>query len=163
MKTHLFSIIAFLCLATFTPAPTFAIESPRIVPRITQVPQPADEIFTRLKKYFSDPTVSHFQLVSADPRTRTIVAKQSGIDGASWNNWAFCKAGPVQMIYKYQDGTATVTVKLEKTNRHLTLVSASADFEGLYALGANQNQVACNSKFALEENILAVAGAAKAK
>jgi hypothetical protein len=161
MKALLISIIAIFCLATFTPA--FAIESPRIVPRVSQVPKPADEIFLRLKKYFADPSLSHFQLVSADARTHTIVAKQSGIDGGSWNNWAFCKAGPVQMIYKYQDGTAMVTVKLVKTNRHLTLVNVSADFQGLYGLGANRNKIDCTSKFALEDNILAVAGAAGAK
>jgi len=37
MKPLLISIIAFLGLATFTAA--FAIETPRIVPRINQVPR----------------------------------------------------------------------------------------------------------------------------
>ena len=157
MKHLPISIIAFLCLATVTPA--FAIETPRIVPRMNTVQMPINEVYARYKKYFSDPSTSHFQLVSADARTHTIVAKQSGIDGGSWGNWAFCKADPVQMIFKYQDGTATVTVKLEKTTRKSTFVSVSADFQGLYALGANQNTIACTSKFVLEDNILAVAGA----
>jgi hypothetical protein len=161
MKHLLVAIIAVLCLATFTPA--FAIDQPRVVPRINQVPQPIDKVFAQLKRYFSDPTTSHFQLVSADPRTHTIVAKQSGIDGASWDNWAFCKAGPVQMVFKYEDGTATVTVKLEKTTRKSTLVSVSSDFQGEYALGANKNEIPCSSKFALEDNILAVASAAGGK
>ena len=161
MKHLHISIIAFLCLVTVTPA--FAIEAPRIVPRLNTVQMPVNEVYERYKKYFSDPSTSHFQLVSADARTHTIVAKQSGIDGGSWGNWAFCKAGPVQMIFKYQDGTATVTVKLEKTTRKSTLVSVSADFQGLYALGANQDTIACTSKFVLEDNILAVSGAAGAK
>lgn len=161
MKTLLFSTIAFLCLATVTPA--FAIESPRIVPRMNTVQMPISEVFERYKRYFADPTTSHFQLVSADPRTHTIVAKRSGIDGGSWNDWAYCQAGAVQMIFKYEDGTATVTVKLEKTTRKSTFVSVAADFQGQYGLGANQNQIACTSKFALEDNILAVANTAGGK
>lgn len=157
MKHLLFSIIAFLGLAAVTPA--FAIETPRIVPRMNSVPMPIDEVYARLKKYFSDPLTSHFQLVSADPRTHTILAKRSGIDGEAWNDWAYCKTGPMQMIYKLDDGTVTVTVKLEKTTPRVTFASVSADFQGTYHLGANQSVVACSSKFALEDRILAAAGA----
>lgn len=160
MKPLLLSLVAFLFLATLTPA--FAIEQPRSVPRMNQVPKPMDEAFAGLKKYFSESSVSHFQLVSADPKTHTIVAKQSGIDSASWNNWAFCKTGPVEMIYKYVDGTVTVTVKLEKTTKRSTFAIVSADFQGVYRLGANENKVACQSKFALEDQILSVAGAISA-
>ena len=161
MKHLPISIIAFLCLVTVTLA--FAVEAPRIVPRLNTVQMPINEVYARYKKYFSDPSTSHFQLVSADARTHTIVAKQSGIDNGSWDKWAFCKTGAVQMIYKYQDGTATITVKLDKTTKKSTLVSVSADFQALYALGANQNKIDCTSKFVLEDNILAVAGAAGAK
>jgi hypothetical protein len=160
MKSLLIPIVAFLFLATLTPA--FAIEQPRIVPRANEVPTPIDEVFVRLKKYFSDP-MNHFQLVSADPKTHTIVAKESGIDSASWNNWAFCKTGPVEMIYKYEDGAATVTVKLEKTTKHSTFVSVAADFQGAYRLASNENKVACESKFVLEDQLLSVAGASSAK
>ena len=160
MKPHYLPILVLLFLATLTPA--FAIEQPRIVPRANEVPNPIDEVFVRLKKYFSDP-MNHFQLVSADPRTHTLVAKESGIDSASWNNWAFCKTGPVEMIYKYEDGAATVTVKLEKTTKHSTFVSVAADFQGAYRLGSNENKVACQSKFMLEDQILSVAGASSAK
>ena len=160
MKHLLISIIAFLCLVTVTPA--FAVEAPRIVPRMNPVQMPINEVYARFKKYFSDPS-NNFQLVSADARTHTIVAKRSGIDNGSWDSWAFCKAGPVQMIFKYQDGTATVTVKLEKTTKKSTLASVSADFQGLYGLGANQNKIDCTSKFVLEDNILAVVGASGAK
>ena len=161
MKPLRISIIAFLCLATVTPA--FAIEAPRIVPRMNTVQMPINEVFARYKNYFSDPATSHFQLVSADAKTHTIIAKQSGIDGASWDNWAFCKAGPMQMIFKYQDGTVTVTVKLEKTTKKSTFVSVAADFQGLYGLGANEDKIACTSKFALEDNLLSVASASSAK
>ena len=160
MKHLYLPILALLFLATLTPA--FAIEQPRIVPRANEVPKPIDEVFARLKKYFSDPN-NHFQLVSADLRKHTIVAKQSGIGDLVWNNWAFCKTGPVEMIYKYVDGTVTVTVKLEKTTKRSTFVSVAADFQGAYRLGSNENKVACQSKFALEDQILAVAGASDAK
>jgi len=42
-------------------------------------------------------------------------------------------------------------------------VNVSADFRGLYGLGANENKIACQSKFALEDNILAVASSAGGK
>ena len=160
MKRFYLPILAFLFLATLTPA--FAIEQPRIVPRANEAPKPIDEVFARLKKYFSDSSMSHFELVSADPKTHTIVAKQSGIGDLVWDNWAFCKAGPVEMIYKYVDGTVTVTVKLEKTTKHSTFVRVAADFQGAYRLGSNENKVACQSKFALEDQILSAAGASSA-
>jgi len=68
MKLLYLPILALLFLAAFTPA--FAIEQPRIVPRANEVPKPIDEVFARLKKYFSDPN-NHFELVSADLRKHT--------------------------------------------------------------------------------------------
>jgi len=161
MRLLVASIITSLIFSLLTPA--FAIETPRIIPRMQEVQKPTDEVFDTLRKYFTDSRLSRFQLVSADKATRTLVAKQSGIDGESWSKWAFCQAGPVQMIYQLQDGTVTVTVKLQKGTPHSTFVTVSADFQGTYGLGANQNKVACTSKFALEDNILAAAGAAPAK
>ncbi len=161
MKLIVASIITPLLLFAFTPA--FAIDSPRVVPRMNEIQKPAGEVFATLKKYFSDSSLSQFQLVSADQRTLTLVAKQTTTDELTWRNWAFCETGPVQMIYKLQDGTVTVTVKLEKTTRRSTLASVSADFQGRYGLGGNQNQVACTSKFTLEDSILAAAGAAPGK
>lgn len=161
MRLLVASIIMPLFFSLLTPA--FAIETPRIIPRMREVQKPVDEVFDTVRKYFTDSQLSRFQLVSADKATHTLVARQSGIDDQSWSDWAFCQAGPVQMIYKLQDGTVTVTVKLEKATRHSTFATVSADFQGTYALGANQNKVACTSKFALEDNLLAVAGGAPAK
>jgi hypothetical protein len=161
MKIRAASIITPLLL--FILAPAFAIETPRIVPRIQEIPKPEREVFAAVRKYFTDASLSHFQLVSADEHTHTIVAKQTALDDLTWRNWAFCETGPVQMIYKLQDGTAIVTVKLDKATPHSTLASVSADFQGRYALGGNQNTVACKSKFVLEDQILAAAGAAPIK
>ncbi|MGZ3919569.1 MAG: hypothetical protein ACXVC7_04725, partial [Bacteroidia bacterium] len=147
-------------LLLFILAPAFAIDTPRIVPRVQEIQKPAGEVFFTLKKYFTDASLSHFELLSADERTHTLVAKQTALDDLTWRNWAFCETGPVQMIYKLQDGTVTVTVKLEKSPPHSTLDTVSADFQGRYALGGNQTTVACTSKFVLEDSILAAAGAA---
>ena len=163
MKLHLPAIITSLFLAVATLTPALALEPPRIVPRMQEIQKPIDAVYEAMKKYFTDSSLSHFQLVSADPKTRTLVAKQVGVDNESWTKWAFCETGPVQMIYKLEDGTVVVTVKLRKSTRHATFASVSADFEGTYGLGANQNKVGCTSKFALEDNLLAVAGAAHGK
>ncbi len=161
MKPVIASIILFASISVLSPA--FAIESPRVVPRMQEIHKPAGEVFASLKRYFTDSSLSTFQLVSADERTRTLVARQTSNDDVTWRNWAFCEAGPVQMIYKLQDGTVTVTVKLEKTSPRSTLASVSADFHGRYALGGNQSSVDCTSKFLLEDRILAAAGAAPGK
>jgi len=150
-------------LLFFILAPASAIETPRIVPRMQEIQKPADEVFATVKKYFTDSSLSRFRLVTEDKKKRTLVAKQSDVDPESWSKWAFCESGPVQMLYKLQDGTVTVTVKLEKSLRHSTFATVSADFQGTYGLGANQNKVACTSKFVLEDNILAAAGAAPGK
>ena len=160
MKLRAASIVTPLLL--FILASAYAIETPRIVPRIQEIPKPVGEAFATLKKYFNDAS-SHFELVRADERTHTLVAKQTTTDDMTWRHWAFCETGPVQMIYKLQDGTVTVTVKLEKSTRHSTLATVSADFQGRYALGGNQSTVACTSKFVLEDSILAAAGAPPAK
>ena len=160
MKLRAAPIIAPLLL--FILASAYAIETPRIVPRVQEIPKPVGEVFATLKKYFNDAS-SHFELVRADDRSHTIVAKQTATDDLTWRHWAFCETGPVQMIYKLQDGTVMVTVKLEKSTRHSTLATVSADFQGRYALGGNQSTVACTSKFVLEDSILAAAGAPPAK
>ena len=160
MKLRAASIITPLLLLILVSA--YAIETPRIVPRVQEIPKSIGEAFSTLKRYFTDAS-SHFELVSADARTHTLVAKQTTPDDLTWRHWAFCETGPVQMIYKLQDGTVTVTVKLEKSPPHSTLASVSADFVGRYGLGGNQNTVACTSKFVLEDSILAAAGAAPGK
>lgn len=161
MKLRAASIVILLLLFTLPPA--FAIDTPRIVPRIQEIQKPVGEVFHTLKKYFTDASLSHFALVSADERTNTLVAKQTALDDLTWRTWAFCETGPVEMIYKLQDGTVAVTVKLSKTTARSTLATVSADFQGRYALGGNQNTVACKSKFVLEDQILAAAGAAPTK
>lgn len=156
MRYIFFGLI--LCLLLSTIAPARALETPRLIPRSQQIARPMDEVYASLKKYFADPALSRFKLVSADPATHTLVATMSGIDNESWSKWSFCKTGPVEMIYKFEDGTVTLTVRVEKTTRHSSFATVTADFQGSYQLGANENKIACSSKGELEDNILAVAG-----
>ncbi len=156
MKYIVAALIASVMLSTVVTA--LAIEQPRLIPRSEEIARPAADVYASLKKYFSDPALSRYQLVSADPTTHTLVAKMSGIDNASWNNWTFCKTGPVEMIYKYEDGRVTVTVKIEETTRKISFATVTADFEGRYVLASNENKIACVSKGGLEEKLLAVAG-----
>jgi hypothetical protein len=136
----------------------FAIEQPRVIPRSHEIQRPVDDVYASMRKFFTDPT-SRFKLVSEDPRTHTLIAKESGIIDEDWTRWAYCETAPMQMISKLRDGTVTVTVKLEKSTPHSTFASAAAEFEGVYGLGDNESKVACTSKFVLEDDILAAAGA----
>jgi len=140
-----------------------AIEQPRLVPRSAHIDRTVEQVFDTLKRYFSDPALSMFSLVSADRATGTIVARRAGIDTEHWTEWAFCETNPMKMLYKFEDGATTVTVKLEPSGNRATFASVTADFQGTYGLASSENKIACVSKGGLEENILAVAGAAAAQ
>jgi hypothetical protein len=159
MKPLIAPIAVSLILIAFTAA--FAIEQPRIISRSKEIDRPVADVYAAMRNFFAEPT-SRFKLVSEDPHTHTLVAKEAGIIDEDWTRWAYCETGPMQMISRLRDGTVLVTVKLEKSTPHSTFASATADFEGLYGLGANESKVACTSKFVLEDNILAAAGATTA-
>jgi hypothetical protein len=157
------SVLKIAVLLLAMTAPAFAVEMARIVPRSQQIARPADQVYASLKKYFTDSSLSNFKLLSEDPKTRTLTAELSGIDSATWTRWAFCKTGPVEMIYKYDDGSAKVTVHVERTDKKTSFVTVTADFQGKYSLGDSHKDIACSSKGGLEETILSVAGSAPAK
>ncbi|HYB92214.1 MAG TPA: hypothetical protein VEC38_14350 [Candidatus Binataceae bacterium] len=153
MRTTAILTAVFLALATAA----IAVEQPRLIPRSARIDRPVEQVFDTLKQYFSGPSLSMFNLVSADRKNGTIVARRAGIDTAHWTDWAFCEAEPMKMIYKFEDGTATVTVKVEASGNNRTFASVTADFQGTYGLASSENKIACVSKGSLEENILAVA------
>ena len=136
-----------------------ALDLPRIIPHSAPVDKPVTEVFQTLKAYFSDRLESKFELVSADEKTGTIMAKQNGIDSARWRNWAACQTDPIHMIYKLNDATVTVTIKLDQSPHNTTFMTVSADFRGVYGLAQDQTTIECQSTGTLEENILAFAGA----
>lgn len=153
MRTAAILTALFLALATCA----IAVEQPRLIPRSAHIDRPVEQVFDTVQRYFSDPSLSLFRLVSADRKSGTIVARRTGIDTAHWTEWAFCEAEPMKMIYQFEDGTTTVTVKLEASGNNRTFASVTADFQGTYGLASAENKIACVSKGSLEENILAVA------
>ena len=140
-----------------------AIETPRIIPRSEKVERPIDQVFGTLKQFFNDSSLSGFRLTSADQKSWTLIATRSDIDGANWDKWAFCKTSAEQMIYRFEDGTVTVTVELQKAGSQATFTIVSADFHGSYGMGSQQATIDCVSKGALEQDVIAVAaGSSKA-
>jgi hypothetical protein len=157
MKRYAFALaIAGLILASGALAD---VEQPRIVPRSARIDKPAEQVFSTLKRYFSDPTLSMFRLVNADPGKLTLIATRDSIDDENWTNWAACQAQPLEMLYKLEDGTVKVTVQLERSGNTATFASVTADFQGKYGLGSSETTIDCISRGGLEQSILTVAGA----
>ncbi len=138
--------------------PVASAAQPAIIPRIGRAHHPAPETFITLKNYFADRAVSGFTLVSADPKTGTLIAKRTGIDSDTWRQWAYCKMDPSHLIDTLSEATATVNVKVEASGNRNSYVTVNADLEGTYALGSSQTTQQCISKGAMEGNILAAAG-----
>jgi hypothetical protein len=136
-----------------------ALEPPRIIPHSAQIDKPLPDVFKTLESYFSDTVESKFRLVSADEKTYTIDAKQTGIDTARWTQWAACQTDAMHLIYQLSDATVTLTIKLDPSPHKTTFMTVRADFEGIYVLGQDSTTIACKSTGTLEDNILALAGA----
>jgi methionine-rich copper-binding protein CopC len=149
------ALVSLLGIATSS----HALEPPRVIPHSASVNKPVSEIFQTLKLYFADRLESKFILQSADEKTGTIVAKQTGIDSDRWRNWAACNTDPMHMIYQLNDAMVTVTIKLDQSVHNTTFMTVSADFQGIYGLSQDQTTIECRSTGALEDNILALAGA----
>jgi hypothetical protein len=154
------SIALLLAVSMLSPiSRTRALEPPRIIPHSAPVAKPVENVFQILKNYFSDRVQSKFELISADEKSGTIIARQTGIDSERWRNWAVCQTDPVHMIYQLQDARVTLTIKLEQAPHNTTFMTVSADFQGLYGLAQDQTTIECRSTGALEDSILAFAGA----
>ena len=136
-----------------------ALEPPRIIPHSAPVNKPVPAVFQTLKSYFSDRLESKFELVSADENAGVIIAKQTGIDSDRWRNWAACQTDPLHMLYKLDDARVTLTIRLEQAPRNTTFMTVSADFQGRYGLAQDETTIECTSTGALEDSILAFAGA----
>jgi len=130
---------------------------PSSIPRIGTAPHSANQTFKMLKGYFSNP-VNFYQIASADERTHTIVARRSGIDSASWGQWAYCSLGPSHMFDTLRDSSVTLNIKIESSGS-ASVVTVTADFEGTYGIMSSQSTMQCTSKGVLEGNVLSIAGA----
>jgi hypothetical protein len=158
MKQYAFALaVAGLIVASTALAD---VQQPRIVPRSARIDKPAEQVFSTLKRYFSDPTLSQFHLTNADRATLTLIATRDSIDNANWATWAYCKAEPLHILDQLQDGTVKVTVKLEPSGNARTYATVTADFQGKYALGSyDETTIECVSLGGIEQDILTVAGA----
>ena len=139
--------------------PILAAAQPAIIPRMAHSPDAPTQTFEKLRAHLADNAESSFKLVSADPATHTIVAKRSGIDTQTWNEWAYCKVGPEHLLDTLQDDSVTVTVKVQPSARKTSFVSVSADFEATYALGSSESTTQCISNGIVENDLLKLAGA----
>jgi hypothetical protein len=140
--------------------PVLAMAQPARIPRMAQSPQAPAHVYEVLRNYLADTVRSSFELVSADPATRTIVAKRHGIDTQTWGEWAYCKVGPEHLLDTLEDGTVTVTVKIEPSTKQASFISVSADFEATYALGSKESVIQCISNGIVENELLKIAGGA---
>ena len=155
VKIAIFAAVAI----ALTIAPVSALEPPRVIPHSASIDKPLPDLFKILKSYFSDRLESKFELIGADEKAGTIVAKQNGIDSDRWRQWAACQTDPMHMIYQLNDAAVTLTIKLEKAARNTTFMTVSADFKGEYGLAQDVTTLECRSTGVLEDNILAFAGA----
>jgi hypothetical protein len=128
------------------------------VPRTAEIARPSEQVFAALKEYFSNSVAHQFELVSANQTSGTIVAKRRRIDENTWTGWAFCKTSALNMLDTLTDGTVTVNVKVQPDGPNQTRVTVAPDFKGYYSLGNAQHIVSCQSKGALEKDILTSAG-----
>ncbi|HTY55680.1 MAG TPA: hypothetical protein VMB26_10790 [Candidatus Binataceae bacterium] len=152
-------LLACLAAIFVTNHGAFAQQSPPpTVPRSAIIARPSAQVFDSLKHYFADTLTHHFKLISANPATGVIVAKRSGIDENTWGNLAFCKTQSVNMLDTLNEGAVTVTVTVKAETPKATRVTISPDFKGYYSLGNAQDVISCQSKGALEDQILASAG-----
>ncbi len=137
---------------------------PRLIPRSEHIDQPIEKVYRTFKDYFADQSRSLFKLRTANDTTHILVATRSGIDDATWRKWAFCRTNSMEaMIYQLRDGSVTVTVQLQPSGNAATFTNITADFEGDYGLGANEQKIACTSKGALEHELLGIAAGAAPK
>jgi hypothetical protein len=150
------SIVAALALAASVVS---AYEPPRIIPHSAPIKKPVADVFKTLKSYFSDTVDSKFVLVNADEKAGSLVARQSGIDSARWRQWAACQTDAMHLIYQLTDAMVTLRIQLDKSPHNTTFMTVSADFQGDYGLGQDHTTIECKSTGALEDNILAFAGA----
>jgi hypothetical protein len=152
--------LSLALLLTFAAIPTAQCQ-PRLIARSAMVKRPLADVYGTLKKYFSQPELSRFQLTSFDlgVSKATLVAKMQNIDAKNWAADAACKVGIAEMIYHLDNGAVTVTVTMQGVGNEATFVSVLADFQGTYSLASASSVVPCISTGVLEQQLLTVAGA----
>ncbi|MGH7933279.1 MAG: hypothetical protein ACREQN_08915, partial [Candidatus Binataceae bacterium] len=104
--------------------------------------------------------MSRFELSKTNETTGTLVAKRDNIDANSWNQWAYCEMSPAHMLDTLRDGAVIVSITARHAGNDSCYVTVKTDFKGTYGLGSSNSTEQCISKGVLENNLLAIAGAA---
>jgi hypothetical protein len=132
---------------------------PAIIPRLATAPHKPARTYAIVKDYLSDPLKGFFRIIRTNSARHLVIAKRSGIDSQTWNEWAYCKLGPNQMLDTLENGMVTVTVKIDPDRGNLSNISVAADFTGIYGLADRQTTAQCVSRGVLENRILKLVGA----
>ena len=74
--------------------------------------------------------------------------------------WELAFPGRFELLDTLEDGTVTVTVKIEPSTKQASIISVSADFEATYALGSKESAIQCISNGIVENELLKIAGGA---
>jgi hypothetical protein len=157
MRNRFSLLLPLTAILTVCCALAWAQDVPSM-PRTVVIARPSDKVFAALKEYFSNSVSNHFELVSVNPASGTIIAKRHGIDENSWTRWAFCKTQSVNMLDTLSDGSVSIKVNVQPSGTSQSRVTVAPDFKGYYTLGNTQDVLSCQSKGALEDDIVAAAG-----
>lgn len=112
-----------------------------LIPRRGRAPHKPAQAYELLKGYLSDPLRGgFFRIVRGSSANRLLVAERDQIDTKNWTDWAYCKLGGSQLLYKLKDGRAIVSVKIAPSGRSFSDVSVTADFKGTYGLGSSERR-----------------------
>jgi hypothetical protein len=152
IKSAGFILLAVLLCSTVAAQPT-------IIPRLGRAPHKPEQTYELLKGYLSDPLRGGLFRIVRGNSAKLLVAERDGIDTKNWTDWAYCKLGVAQLLYKLRDGRATVTMQIAPSGRSFSEVSVTADFKGTYGLGNSETIAQCVSKGVLENRILQALGA----
>lgn len=153
IKSARFILLTVILCSTVAAQPT-------IIPRLGRAPHKPAQAYALLKGYLADPLRGgFFRIVRGNSASGLLVAERDRIDDKNWSDWAYCKLGTAQLLYKLRDGRATITVKIVPSGGSFSDISVTADFKGTYGLGSSETTAQCVSKGVLENRILQAVGA----
>lgn len=158
MKRFIFLTVLWTALAGSLASAV--AQNPTAIPKRGKAERASNDVFLALNHYFSDPTATMFELVSADSGAGTLVARRAQVDPETWNQWAFCEVSGLDMLDSFKDGAVTLNVSVTPVGNEESYVAVTAQFTGTYGLGSTQKSVDCYSRGVVEDDVLKVAGAA---
>jgi putative hemolysin len=151
------ALVMSISFARYAHAQTMA---PRLIPKSATVSRSQRAVFASLRNYLTTPGPCTLQ--RADEKTGTLVARCQAPDTQTWNRWAYCKVGTMNLLDTLQSSSAIATIKVARSARNSSFVTVTADLNAVYAFSSQTNDVACISNGALENQLMTAAGASPA-